>query len=283
MSALLLDTGQMLHYEVFGRGKPVLLLHGLLGSWRYWMPTMEALAEHYRTYALDFLGFGDSDKPGKGYSLDAYVQQIQDFLDGLGIAQISLIGHSLGGVVSLRMALEHPQRVDKVILVDTPIHGGALAASLRMGRNPLARLVGGSRAMMGVWVRALKRVSSAWTEMYDEIVEDTDKLDYAAVEEAVDHLLALDLRPQLGRLYTHTLVIFGAKDEFVDPQQAALFANGTVATAQVVILEDCRHFPFLDEPGKFNRLVQEFLSSEMGQTVAVKEEWKRRYKQTEFL
>lgn len=273
----------MLHYEVFGRGKPVLLLHGLLGSWRYWMPTMEALAEHYRTYALDFLGFGDSDKPGKGYSLDSYVQQIQDFLDGLGIAQVSLIGHSLGGVVSLRMALEHPQRVDKVILVDTPIHGGALAASLRMGRNPLARLVGGSRAMIGVWMRALKRVSSAWTEMYDEIVEDTDKLDYAAVEEAVDHLLALDLRPQLGRLYTHTLVIFGAKDEFVDPQQAALFADGTVATAQVVILEDCRHFPFLDEPGKFNRLVQEFLRSEMGQTVAVKEEWKRRYKQTEFL
>lgn len=272
----------MLHYEVLGRGKPVLLLHGLLGSWRYWMPTMEALAEHHRTYALDFLGFGDSDKPGKDYSLDSYVEQTRNFLDGLGIAQVSLIGHSLGGVVALRMALEHPQRVDKVILVETPIHGGALSATLRAGRNPLARLMGGTRAMMGVWMRALKRVSAAWTEMYDEIVEDTDKLDYAAVEQAMENLLALDLRPQLARLYTHTLVIFGAKDEFVDPAQAALF-DGTVATAQVVVLEDSRHFPFLDEPGKFNRLVQEFLRSEIGQAVAVKEEWKRRYRQAEFL
>lgn len=283
MSALLLDSGHVLHYEVFGRGKPVLLLHGWLGSWRYWMPTMEALAEHHRTYALDFLGFGDSDKPGTGYTLDDYLRQTRDFLDGLGIAQVSLVGHSLGGVVALRMALEQPQRVEKVILVGTPIHGAALASSLRLGRSPLARLVGGPRAMVGMWMRALKRVSAAWTEMYDEIVEDTEKLDYGAVQESLQDLFKMDLRPQLGRLYTHMLVVYGDRDEFVDPGQAALFVNGTVATSQVVVLENCRHFPFLDEPAKFNRLVLEFLRSELGQTVEVKEEWKRRYRQTEFL
>ncbi len=282
MSAILLDTG-LVHYEVIGRGKPVLLLHGWLGSWRYWMPTMEALADTYRSYALDFWGFGDSDKPGNRYSLDDYVQQVEDFLDGLGIAQISLVGHSLGGVVALCTALRRPQRVEKLALIDTPIWGNGLSISLKLARNPLSRLVAGPRTQIALWMRSLKRVSAAWSEMYDEIVEDTEKLDYAAVQQSLECILNLDLRPKLGQLYTHTLVVYGERDEFVDPEQAGFFADGTVATAQLVLLEGCRHFPFLDEPSKFNRLLKEFLASQLGQTLAVKEEWKRRYKQIEYL
>lgn len=282
MSAILLDPG-IVHYEVFGRGKPVLLLHGWLGSWRYWMPTMESLADTYRTYAMDFWGFGDSDKPGNRYTFDDYVRQVGDFLDGLGIAKISLVGHALGGVVALRTALEFPQRVDKLVLVDTPIHGDSLAGSLKMARNPLSRLVAGPRTLVGPWMRALKKSSADWAQMYDEIVEDTERLDENAVRQSVENMLGLDLRPKLSSLYTHTLVVYGEKDEFVDPEQIEIFAQGPIATSQVVILSGCRHFPFLDEPSKFNRLLKEFMASELGQTVAVKEEWKRRYKETEFL
>ncbi len=282
MSAILLETG-LVHYEVIGRGKPVLLLHGWLGSWRYWMPTMEALADTYRSYALDFWGFGDSDKPGNRYSLDDYICQVEDFLDGLGIAQVSLVGHSLGGVVALCTALRRPQRLEKLALIDTPIWGNGLSASVKMVRNPLSRLVAGPRTQIALWMRSLKRVSAAWSEMYDEILEDTEKLDYAAVQQSLECILSLDLRPKLGQLYTHTLVVYGDRDEFVDPEQAGFFADGTVATAQVVLLEGCRHFPFLDEPSKFNRLLKEFLASQLGQTLTVKEEWKRRYKQMEYL
>lgn len=282
MSAILLDSG-IVHYEVFGRGKPILLLHGWLGSWRYWMPTMESLADTYRTYALDFWGFGDSDKPGNLYRIDDYVRQVSDFLDGLGIAKASLVGHSLGGVVALRTTLELPQRVDKLVLVDTPIYGDSLSGSLKAVRNPFSRLVAGPKALVGLWMRALKKSSADWSQMYEEIVEDTERLDENAVQQSVESMLSLDLRPRLSSLYTHTLVVYGEKDEFVDPQQTGLFVNGPVATAQVVILSGCRHFPFLDEPSKFNRLLKEFMASELGQTVTVKEEWKRRYKETEFL
>ncbi len=282
MSAILLDSG-IVHYEVFGRGKPVLLLHGWLGSWRYWMPTMESLADVYRTYALDFWGFGDSDKPGNRYRIDDYVRQVSDFLDGLGIAKVSLVGHALGGVVALRTTLELPQRVDKLVLVDTPVYGDSLSGSLKVVRNPFSRLVAGPKALVGLWMRALKKSSADWSQMYEEIVEDTERLDENAVQQSVENMLSLDLRPRLGNLYTHTLVVYGEKDEFVDPQQTALFVDGPVATAQVVILSGCRHFPFLDEPSKFNRLLKEFMASELGQTVVVKEEWKRRYKETEFL
>ncbi|HET9433568.1 MAG TPA: alpha/beta fold hydrolase, partial [Chitinophagaceae bacterium] len=60
MSALIID-GDVVHYEAFGRGKPVLFIHGWLGSWRYWVPTMQAISDKYRAYALDLWGFGDSD------------------------------------------------------------------------------------------------------------------------------------------------------------------------------------------------------------------------------
>jgi len=282
MSAILLDAG-IVHYEVFGRGKPILLLHGWLGSWRYWMPTMESLSDMFRTYALDFWGFGDTDQPGDRYSIDDYVRQLGDFLDGLGISSISLVGHALGGVVALRAALDFPQRVDKLVLVDTPIHGDSLAASVKLARNPFSRLVVGSRTMVGLWMRSLKKSSADWAQMYDEIVEDTTRLDENAVQESVENMLTLDMRPDLQKLYTHTLVIHGEKDEFVNPDQTQLFNGETVATAQVVILQGCRHFPFLDEPSKFNRLLKDFLGSEIGTEVAVKEEWKRRYKETEFL
>jgi len=282
MSAILLDNG-IIHYEVFGRGKPVVLLHGWLGSWRYWMPTMEALADAYRTYAMDFWGFGDSDKPGNCYTVEDYVHMVGDFLDSLGIAKASLIGHALGGVVALRMALEQPQRVDKLALIDTPVHGGGLSTAVKMVRNPLSRLVAGPRALLALWMRALKRVSAEWTDMYDDLVEETEKLDQVAVQRSVENILDLDMRARLGQLYTHTLIVYGERDEFVDPGQAAFFADGTVATAQVVVLDGCRHFPFLDEPSKFNRLLKEFLGSELGEVIEVKEEWKRRYKQTEYL
>lgn len=282
MSAILLDAG-LIHYEVFGRGKPVILLHGWLGSWRYWMPTMEALAQDYRTYALDFWGFGDSDKPGNLYSVDDYVGLVENFMDGLGIPEASLVGHSLGGVVALRMALEHAERVSKLVLVDTPIQGSALSGSLKLVRSPFSRLLARPSTLIGLWMRALKRVSSDWTEMYDEIVEDTAKLDQAAVQQSVEHILEMDLSGKLGQLYTHALIVYGERDEFVNPDQAQLFANGSKATAQVFVLESCRHFPFLDEPSKFNRLLQEFLNSEIGEVLEVKEAWRRRMRQTEYL
>jgi len=282
MSAILLDNG-LIHYEVFGRGKPIVLLHGWLGSWRYWMPTMEALADSYRAYALDLWGFGDSDKPGTCYGVDDYARLVGDFMDGLGIAQTSLVGHSLGGVVALKVALSQPQRVDKLVLIDTPIQGAGLSASMRLLRSPLSRFVARPRTLIELWMRALKRGSAPWVEMYEEIVEDTSKLDQVAVQKSLEDVLDLDLSNSLAQLYNHTLVIFGERDEFVDPDQAGFFADGAVATAQVVVLDGCRHFPFLDEPSKFNRLLKEFMASQLGQVIAVKEEWKRRYHQTEYL
>ena len=84
MSAIVVREG-LIHYEAIGRGSPLVFIHGWLGSWRYWMPTMEELSVSHRAYAFDLWGFGDSDKLGIHYNVNAYVELVRNFLDHLGI------------------------------------------------------------------------------------------------------------------------------------------------------------------------------------------------------
>ncbi|MBN2469142.1 MAG: alpha/beta fold hydrolase [Anaerolineae bacterium] len=120
MSALTIEN-DLVHYEVLGRGRPVILLHGWLNSWRYWVPSMQQLSMKYRVYALDLWGYGDSSKDPAKLSLEAQVQLLTDFMDKLGISKAALIGHSLGGAVIARYALRHPERVARLMVISPPV------------------------------------------------------------------------------------------------------------------------------------------------------------------
>ncbi len=113
MSSITTEQG-IVHYEVYGRGRPVILLHGWLGSWGVWQETMGYLGKYYRTYALDFWGFGESGKKRDSYAVTDFVALVDQFMDRLGIAQAPLVGHSMGGTVSLSVAIKYPERVSQV-------------------------------------------------------------------------------------------------------------------------------------------------------------------------
>ena len=100
MSTIVTDQG-VVHYETYGSGPPVILLHGWLGSWGTWRSTIQALGNEYRSYALDFWGFGDSDKRREQFQVDDFVDLVNDFMGRLGISSAPLVGHSMGGTVSM--------------------------------------------------------------------------------------------------------------------------------------------------------------------------------------
>jgi len=114
------------HYEVYGRGRPVILLHGWLGSWGLWQETMTFLGQYYRTYALDFWGFGESGKKRSTYAVQDFVALVNQFMDQLGIVEAPLVGHSMGGTVSLSVAVHYPERASKVVIIGSPITGSSL-------------------------------------------------------------------------------------------------------------------------------------------------------------
>ena len=126
MSAITIED-ELVHYEVLGRGRPVILVHGWLGSWRYWVPTMERLSTKYRCYALDLWGFGDSGKDPKRYAVEKQIDLLGNFIERMGIPKVVLVGHSLGAAVAAQFAAnpETSAKVHRMLLVAPPLLGDA--------------------------------------------------------------------------------------------------------------------------------------------------------------
>src|SRR5260221_13191994 len=112
-------------YRVCGSGPDVLLVHGWISSGRMWERLMRHLAPDYRVWAIDLLGFGDSRNADSAHalSIDNHVELVVAFCQALGIAPYAVIGHSMGGAIAVTFALEHPELIDKLVLVSPVVTG----------------------------------------------------------------------------------------------------------------------------------------------------------------
>ena len=165
MSSITTDQG-IVHYEVHGRGRPVILLHGWLGSWGLWQKTMAHLGTNFRTYALDFWGFGESGKKRETYDIADFVSLVEQFMEQLGIIKAPIIGHSMGGTVSLSFAIQHPERVTKVGVIGSPIRGDSLALLLKLaGNQHIARLVFSAMWALKLGIRAASPIITRETAL----------------------------------------------------------------------------------------------------------------------
>jgi pimeloyl-ACP methyl ester carboxylesterase len=263
MSIIVVDH-QMVHYEVFGHGRPVVFLHGWLGSWRYWFPTMERVAENFRTYSFDFWGFGESRRQSTYESIQNYSDQVIRFLDELGIDRCLLVGHSMGGMVALKTAINHPKRISRVAAVGAPIVGDSLSWLLKLIDRPIM-----ADAFARVpWFRRYmfhRFLGETTDPAVDEILDDSVKSSSTTLRNAVGSMWRTDLRPDLSRLSVPTLIVHGGRDEIVHPNQADLFDDTPVA--EVVVMPESRHFPFLDEPQLFNDILIRFLKQDVPRTM----------------
>lgn len=120
MSAISVD-GDLVHYEVLGRGRAVVLVHGWFGSWRYWIPIMQQLHLKYRVYAVDLFGFGDSAKNPERYGIDHQVRLISDLMSQLGLKKAAMIGHGLGAHVLTEFAQRNQDKVARLLLTSAPL------------------------------------------------------------------------------------------------------------------------------------------------------------------
>lgn len=263
MSALIID-GDIVHYEAFGRGKPVLFIHGWLGSWRYWVPTMEALADKYRTYALDLWGFGDSDKSKPRYNVTDYVTLIDSFVNAMGIRQVPLVGHALGAAVALEYAIGYPDQVKKMVAVSLPLTSDSIS-------RKLISFASDSVIAKMLWWRQIA---------YKEVQKETEKTGPDAIPLSVQSVAGMNVKQRLDHLSLRSdfmgLTIYGEKDDLIDPGPARTM-NGYRPNLRPIGLADSKHFPMLDEAAKFNRLLKDFLEIEDDlSALGLKEEWRRR-------
>ena len=259
MSSIVTDRG-IVHYEAYGRGRPVVLLHCWLGSWSYWLSTMEFLSDAYKTYALDFWGFGESGARGQHFRVPDYVEMVVQFMDRLGLQQAPVMGHSMGGTVSLSLALAHPDRVQKVAVVGSPIAGDGLALMLKLAaKKPLAALAYQIPGVLPLGVRLFSPfLTRDWRTWYQMFEQDLSRTSLESFHYSIASLRETDLTPRLREIRSPVLGIYGRNDRIVDPGQGELLVNGA-RLGQVRYFEHSGHFPMLDEPERFHRTLREFL------------------------
>lgn len=261
MASLVTDQG-IIHYEAFGRGRPVLLLHGWLGSWALWRDTIEVLGKEFRTYAIDFWGFGESDTTrGKGeFTVDNFVELVHQFMDRLGIIKAPLIGHSMGGTVSLSMAIRYPQQVVKVCVIGSPIVGNSLNLLLKLSGNPaMASFFWISPPMLRLFLRGYSRLMARdGRKMAAMIDKDVSQITMQSFFQSIGTLRQTDLRPHLSEVRVPTLGIYGKRDIIVRNTERVVLKTG-VKHADISFYPDAGHFPMLDTPQRFNDQLRDFL------------------------
>lgn len=258
MSSITTDQG-IVHYEVYGRGKPVILLHGWLGSWGLWQETMAQLGKSYRTYALDFWGFGESGKKRETYAIQDFVSLVNQFMERLGISRAPLVGHSMGGTVSLSVAIRYPERVSKVVVVGSPIIGSSLALPLKLaGYKPIAFMLFN---MMGVFRFGVRAASPfiCRDERFPAMMDrDLSRTTVESFLLSIASLRRTDLRPMLDQIRIPAMGIYGDRDIIVNPKQWKPMQEG-ISHAHIERFPLAGHFPMLEEPLQFTETLKAFL------------------------
>lgn len=260
MSSLITEQGSV-HYEVYGRGRPVILLHGWLESWGLWQETMDFLGDSYRTYAIDFWGFGESDKRRETFTVPDFVSLVNEFMDKLGIKNAPLVGHSMGGTVSLSVAINHPEKVSKVVVIGSPIEGSSLSVLLKLASiRTIAKLVYGMMDVLKLGIRLAAPIitrESRWPAM---IQKDLNHVTLESFLLSISSLRQTNLTSQLAPIYQPVMGMYGDRDVIVNPNQWSIL-DAHIRRIQIERYRRAGHFIMLDEPNQFRNSLKAYLDA----------------------
>ena len=220
--------GLDIHYKCLGTGPTVILLHGNANDWHEWQRNVAFLAQSFCVYALDLPGFGLSESPNTPVSPRWFSSLLRNFMESLSITDTHLVGHSLGGTVTLAFALDFPERVKKVVIVDS---GGLGQVSWKW-------------RLLLFLIRGIKRIVGK---------EKSPKYKVGGTMEDWFFIHRLhELKPPV-------MIVWGERDPYLSLSQAKL-AQNLIPNCQLHVFPGCRHAPQRECPDEFNKLVYQFLT-----------------------
>lgn len=261
-----LINGVSLHYEEAGNGGAIVLLHGYTGSTKDWACQVPLLAPAYRVIALDHRGHGMSSGPHEeeGYSIPISSADVYELVRLLGIDRCCLVGHSMGGYVALQCALDHPDRVRALVLVDTSSDASRVAPGyheLRAKLDNLAREEGIEAAFEYDATHNPLRVERfrrhpEWREVARRKALGTSVDGYIYVARSFEKWKPVTDR--LGEIRVPALIFRGEED--VPFAAAGETLRDAIAGSELVIVPGAGHFPHEEAPGIFNERLMSFLA-----------------------
>jgi len=250
--------------SVEGEGPAVLLLHGFGAAIDWWSDVASSLALHHRVIRIDLIGHGGTAAPTAGYAISRQAQLAAALLDQLGIAHVAVIGHSMGGEVAVALAEIQPQRIDRMILIDSP--PTAETSFTIMTKVYLMPVIGELLSHFQSDRTIRKGLAQGFAPGFvipEKFVADLRRLTYSAFRKAHhESVVYRTTRPPYERLVAMKpspplLVIFGSLDAIVPPKHAKLFER--VPGAKVVMIEGAGHSPMVETPLKTLKLIEDFI------------------------
>ena len=252
-------------------GSVVVLIHGISSFIESWAHNIIPLAERHRVYAMDLLGFGQTDKIPLVHDMNVLVSFIYGFMETLHLPSASLIGNSLGGGLALQFTLDYPEKVEKLVLVDSAGMGREICPVFKACALPLLHGLFTRKSNNGL-PRLMKQLIHNPLVISEEFYKVSRK--YNAADGAVKSLISVltaginlfgqkskVIQPLLEKMPTvkaPTLVVWGRQDQII-PVSHAEIAASRIPNARLELFDNCGHMPQFEQPEKFNKLVLEFL------------------------
>lgn len=243
--------GLRTRYVVRGSGPAVLVLHGWGASIEAVHPILTGLSPVATVYALDLPGFGQTELPPEPWGVEQYQEFVAAFMDALSLESPTLVGHSNGGRIAIRMAATEPSRVSRLVLVDS--------AGIRPKRTlRWYRRVG----MAKVGKYAARFLGAPGERLRELLVGRAASADYAAagpLRPTLVKLVNTDLRSFMPSISVPTLLVWGSHDTDT-PLSDAHLMESLIPDAGLVVLENAGHFSYIDQPTRFGRIVSHFVT-----------------------
>jgi pimeloyl-ACP methyl ester carboxylesterase len=265
--------GRAVRYADIGEGDapPIVFVHGLGGCWQNWLENLPRAAEGRRALALDLPGFGASPMPTDKISIPGYARTVEAFLAELGLGSVVLVGNSMGGFIAAEVAVEYPQRVERLALVAaagisitnlrrrptmTVARIGMAAGAITAARR--REIVARRRLRHLVMSTVIRHPSRLRADILYEVLHGSGKPGFVP---ALDALTSYDARDRLGRIGCPTLIVWGREDVLVPVRDADEFER-VISDSRQIVLKDTGHVPMLERPSVFNDCLVEFLAED---------------------
>jgi pimeloyl-ACP methyl ester carboxylesterase len=263
-------------YRTAGCGPLVVLIHGIAGNSGQWDQVIALLAERFEVLAPDLLGHGQSAKPRGDYSLGAYAVSVRDLLIALGHRRATVVGHSLGGGVAMQFSYEYPVFSERLVLVSSGGLGREVHPLLQAATLPGAEFV--LPIIASARLTAAGSAIAQWLERMGlqagpdlaEMARGYASLADAGARQAFLHTLRAVIEPggqrvsATDRLYLASmmpsLIIWGSADPLIPVEHAAI-AQQAMPGSQLEVFEEAGHFPHLEDPIRFARVLSDFMES----------------------
>jgi pimeloyl-ACP methyl ester carboxylesterase len=266
------------NYTDLGEGPALVFIHGLSGCWQNWLEQLPLFARDHRVIAVDLPGFGQSEMPAEEISISAYADAIDELMGELGLEEARIVGNSMGGFIGAELAINHPQRVERLVLVAA---AGLSIESIRTERTTglrhraenivffsLGHIASRSHqvALRPRLRHALLLLVAAHPQKLPGPLAAQQVLGSGkpGFSDALEAMCRYPLRDRLEKISCPTLIVWGDKDLLVPVKDASIFEK-LIPDSRKIVYKDTGHVSMMERPARFNEDVRAFLEEDPGE------------------